>query len=383
MPLGAFFGSAVGMTNMESLMTGIDPVTKSFYSFWPMPYSTQLQIKLVNNSSIAVERLSVDWTSARWCYPLLGQQSGYFSAIESLSRPTSFDVDHPLVEAHGAGRIVGLHLLVHSGNEGLIEGDERWHVDGNLTPQVRGTGTEDIFNGGWYYNRGRVIAPLHGANSTRMEGWIDQYRWYIADAIAFSDQIRGGIEHGGVNELNADYSSWAYLYLAPRTGMLHGDTVDFTDDLSMADHGVSITGSFEEFTLTSQFEGDVDTAIAGGGLRLGADSVLTATLAVDPSATQVILRRRYDQGLDKERIQVWVDGQLAGDWLDGGRNVARRWRESTFLLPAELTRGQEFLTVRLEPVAWSGSRNANLSQLTAISLHSRGQYTWFPIALRN
>ena len=382
-PFGAFFGSAVGVTNMASLLTGIDPATQSFYSFWPMPYGTRLQIKLVNNSPFAVEQVSVGWTSANRCYPLLGQRTGYFNVIESLSRPTTLDVDHSLVEAHGAGRVVGLHLLVHSGDEGLIEGDERWHLDGSLAPQVRGTGTEDIFNGGWYYNRGRVIAPLHGANSTRLEGWIDQYRWYIADAITFSDHVRGGIEHGGVNELNADYSSWTYLYLAPDTGMLLYDGVDFADDLSMMDHDVTITGSFEEFTLTSQFEGDDDTNISGGGLRLGEGSVLTATLTVDPSATHVILRRRYDQGVDKERIRVWVDGQLAGDWLDGGRNVARRWRESTFLLSADLTKDQETLTLRFEPVDWSGSRNISLSQLTALSLHSRSISYWLPIVLHN
>ena len=382
-PFGSFFGSAAGMTNMESLMTGIDPVARSFYSFWPMPYSTQLQIKLVNNSQFAVEQISVDWASASRCYPRLGQRSGYFSVLESLSRPTTPGVDHPLIEAHGAGRIVGLHLLVHSGDEGLIEGDERWHVDASLTPQVRGTGTEDVFNGGWYYNRGRVIAPLHGANSTCMEGWIDQYRWYVADAISFGDHIRGGIEHGGMNDLNADYSSWTYLYLAPRAGLRHNDRVDFADDQSMANHDVIVTGLFDEFMLISQFEGDDDSSVTGGGLRLGAGSVLTVTVAVDPAATQVILGRRYDQGLDKERIRVWVEGHYVGDWLDGGRNTARRWRESTFLLPPSLTQNRETLTLRFEPISWSGSENVSFSQLSVLSLHSRVLIYWLPIALRN
>lgn len=382
-PLGAFFGSAVGMTNMETLMTGIDPVARSFYSFWPMPYSTQLQIKLVNTSSIAVEQVSVDWAVASRCYPLLGQRTGYFGVIESLSRPTILDMDHPLAEVHAAGRIVGLHLLVHSGDEGLIEGDERWHVDGSLTPQVRGTGTEDVFNGGWYYNRGRVIAPLHGANSTRVEGWIDQYRWYVADAITFGDQIRGGIEHGATNDLNADYSSWTYLYLAPYAGLLHSDMVDFSDELSMANHHAVISEPLDAFTLTSQFEGDDDTNVSGGGLRLGFGSVLTVTLTVDPAATQVMLRRRYDQGLNKERIRVWAGGHLVGEWLDGGRNVSRRWRESTFLLPSSLTRNRETLVLRFEPIGWSDSDNASLSQLTALSLHSRNLTYWLPIVLRN
>ena len=98
--------------------------------------------------------------------------------------------------------------MIHDGYEGLIEGDERWHVDGARTPQVRGTGTEDIFNSGWYYGRGRLITALHGANSTRSEGWIDQIRWYVGDSIPFAGRLTGGVEHGGLNDANADYSSW-------------------------------------------------------------------------------------------------------------------------------------------------------------------------------
>ena len=109
---------------------------------------------------------------------------------------------------------------MHTGEEGLLEGDERFHVDESLTPAVRGTGTEDIFNSGWYYNRGRVIQPLHGANSTRSEGRVDQYRWYLGDYIPFNHGLGGGIEHGPTNNFNADYSSWSYIYLASPSALL-------------------------------------------------------------------------------------------------------------------------------------------------------------------
>ncbi len=381
-PLGAFFGSAVGATNLASLLTGIDPDTQSLYSYWPVPYATQLRLALVNNSAIAVEDIAVDLAYAPRCYPLPGQNSGYFRVFESLSQPTTLGADHPLVEIAGAGRIVGLHLLVHSGDEGLIEGDERWHVDGSVTPQVRGTGTEDVFNGGWYYNRGRIIAPVHGANSTRLEGWIDQYRWYIADSISFGAHVRGGIEHGGVNDINADYSSWTFAYVAQQAGALLHDTVDFANNQSMIDHDVTIAGPVEPFILTSQFEGDDDSEITAGGVRLEASGVLTVTMVVDPKAAQVILRRRYDQGLDNEMIRVWVNGQLAGDWLDGGRNIARRWRETTFLLPPSLTRDRQQLVLRIEPIEWSGSHSASFSQLTALSLYRHYHTSWLPLGLR-
>ncbi|HYO52263.1 DUF2961 domain-containing protein [Archangium sp.] len=37
---------------------------------------------------------------------------------------------------------------------GGLEGDERVHVDGSLTPQLYGTGTEDFYESGWYFSRG-------------------------------------------------------------------------------------------------------------------------------------------------------------------------------------------------------------------------------------
>lgn len=380
-PVGAFFGSAVGETDIASLLVGMDPEAHTLYSYWPIPYADQLQIELVNSSQVPVEQISAELAYAERCYPFLGRHVGYFRVFESLSRPTSLDEDHPLLDVHGAGRIVGLHLLVHSGEEAFIEGDERWHLDGTTTPQVRGTGTEDIFNGGWYYNRGRIITAVHGANSTRMEGWIDQYRLYIADAISFGDHVHGGIEHGGVNDINTDYSSWTYAYLASDLDMLQQDTVDLSDETSMVDHGVATSGSTITYTLTAQFEGDDDRSVTATSLRLYSGAALTTTLAINPRAQQVILRRRYDQGFDNERLQVRVDGQIVGEWLDGGRNIARRWRESTYLLPGSLTQGKRSIVLRFEPMDWNSNRTISLSQITALSLYPAWRTTWLPLML--
>lgn len=380
-PVGAFFGSAIGEANVASLLAGIITEDHLFYSYWPMPYASGLRIELYNASPIRVESFSAEAAYAPRLYPSPGELTGYFRVFESLSRPTVLDVDHPLIHVRGAGHLVGLHLLIHSGDAGFLEGDERFHVDGALTPQVRGTGTEDVFNCGWYYNRGRVLHALHGVNSTRAEWGFDQYRWYLSDYIPFADQLSGGIEHAATNDANADYSSWAYTYLAPRAALLLEDSVDLSDAVSMQEHNVKISGTATLYTLAGQFEGDDDTEITDGGYRLEANAALVATLAVDPHAGQVLLRRRYDQGQDKERLRVWVNGELAGEWLDGGRNIARRWRESEFLLPPTLTPGQDRLTIRLEPLPWGDSQGANLARLTALSLHRQPHTSWIPLVL--
>lgn len=378
-PVGAFFGSGVGESNIESLLAGIDPEQHLFYSYLPMPFGSAIRISLANHSTIPVEGFFAEVAHAPIAYPNPGGQTGYLRVFESLSRPTVLGLDHPLLDAQGSGQLVGLHLLVHSGNEGLIEGDERFHVDGTRTPQPRGTGTEDVFNGAWYYNRGRFTTALHGASSTRSEGWIDQYRWYLGDHIPFADRLAGGIEHGGVNDINADYSSWAYVYLSADSAMLREDVVDFADGDSVVAHDVQLAGTAHPFVMTGQFEGDDDNELTGGGYRLESGAALTATLAIDPRARYVILRRRYDQGEHKERLRVWVDGVLAGTWLDGGRNSSRRWRESRFFLPPALTEDKSSLSIRLEPMPWAGTDGATIARLSALSLCPDTSDLWLPL----
>jgi hypothetical protein len=368
-PVGAFFGSARGQANILSLMAGMRPEDDSFYSFWPMPFGSRLRVELFNDSPHHVTEFRFRAAHSPRRYPRPGQASGYFRVVESLSRPTTPGQDHPLAAVGGAGKLVGLHLLVHSGGEGFIEGDERFYADGARTPAVRGTGTEDIFNGAWYYNRGRVITALHGANSTRSEGWVDQFRWYLPDAIPFVASLLGGIEHGGGNDIDADYSSWAYLYQTALPALLRADVVELGQAADRAAHDVVLSGSTTVYTLTAMFEGDDDTPFRAAGYRLPLGTAITLTLAIDPNAAQVVLRRRYDQGVGVERLLVAIDGQPAPDWLDGGRNSARRWRESTYLVPPDLTHGKPQITVRLEPAPWAGSNSANLSALTALSQH--------------
>lgn len=373
-PVGAFFGSARGQANITSLMAGMRPEDDSFYSFWPMPFGSRLRVELVNASPNYLADFRFQAAHSPRRYPLPGRVSGYFRVFESLSRPTTPGRDHPLVTATSAGKLVGLHLLVHSGGEGFIEGDERFHTDGARTPTVRGTGTEDIFNSAWYYNRGRVITAVHGANSTRSEGWVDQYRWYLSDAIPFAAGLQGGIEHGGGNDIDADYSSWVFLYQTPAPALLRADVVELGLAADREAHdvilsGPAMSGPATVYTLTAMFEGDDDTAFRAAGYRLPLGSAITLSLSLDPNAAQITLRRRYDQGVGIERLLVHIDGQPAPDWLDGGRNRARRWRESTYLVPPELTFSKRQITVRLEAAPWAGSDSANLSALAAFSQH--------------
>jgi hypothetical protein len=95
----------------------------------------------------------------------------------------------------------------------MLEGDEMIWVDSEKEPSVRGTGTEDYFQGGWYWENGPFSAPFHGLTvGDKMHSKYCAYRLHIPDPIPFTESIRVQIEHGNCNMLQQDYSSLAYWY---------------------------------------------------------------------------------------------------------------------------------------------------------------------------
>jgi hypothetical protein len=121
-----------------------------------------------------------------------------------------------LLEATGRGHYVGTLLsmqMLRGRGIGFLEGDEMVYVDGETKPSINGTGTEDYFNSGWYFNYGVYSAPYHGVTIKDDEkSRINAYRWHIEDAIPFKKSIRFTIEHGAGNDVTADYSSVAFWY---------------------------------------------------------------------------------------------------------------------------------------------------------------------------
>jgi hypothetical protein len=80
---------------------------------------------------------------------------------------------------------------------------------------VHGTGTEDYFNGAWYFlsKEGRFSAPYHGCIVRDVpRGRVAAYRFDMSAPVPFSRSLRVEIGHGFSNELTCDYSSTAYWY---------------------------------------------------------------------------------------------------------------------------------------------------------------------------
>src|SRR5262249_30755834 len=133
---------------------------------------------------------NIDFTAKR----SLPKSVRLFHAQWRRENPTTLGQNYTILEARGAGRYVGTALLMRGLDDQLpsvfrflfLEGDEQILVDGDPTPAVAGTGTEDYCNGGFYFEHGPVAGPYAGAIIVDQAGArVNCYRWHIEDAIPF------------------------------------------------------------------------------------------------------------------------------------------------------------------------------------------------------
>ncbi len=124
-----------------------------------------------------------------------------------------------------------------------MEGDERIYVDGNATPVMQGTGVEDLFNAGWYFERGLFTLPMHGhtAHSARDgQDRVAAYRLFLQDAIPFRTHLRVSMEHGIRNSVAMDSWTLVYYYHRALAEMVLTDVLDVGSALSEYRHAYTI-----------------------------------------------------------------------------------------------------------------------------------------------
>ena len=188
--------------------------------------------KLVRQTNPEFLGYNIDFTAE----PALPDDLKEFHACWRRENPTSTNHNYTILEAKGDGTFVGTALFMqglHMGKNKLafLEGDEMIYIDQpnsnpptppgwkhlEPVPQINGTGTEDYFCSGWYFNKGLYSAPYHGCViKDQTNSLISAYRWHIEDAIPFHKNIRVTIEHGSGDQVEGDYSSVAvFLSIRP------------------------------------------------------------------------------------------------------------------------------------------------------------------------
>jgi hypothetical protein len=378
-PLGEFFGAGLGSTEVRSLMFATIPQPDGsllLSEWWPMPFARTAHITLVNTTGDPVRGIDSDVVTTpdpQWAPALSSGRAGYFTA-RSHAGPTTLGQDWLFADEDGHGKFVGVtHTMRGSriktsfmdDSPYFLEGAERVYTDGSASPQWYGTGTEDFYEGGWYFDNGtRYSAPLTGQPDQRTAAGgcadycIGAYRLMLADAIDYHSAIRFGIEHGKRNMVQPDYSSTAFLYTQPSDTTTPSDEVNPTDAVSRLLHGYTDADATDQ-TLISQYEGNDDTRTITGLVRI-THTAITFHVPIRPDNYGVLLRRTSDQTTGYQSADVAIDGVPAGNWLQPRSNTSHRWLDDTYLVPDSLTAGKALITVTLTPIPdsppWTASR---------------------------
>lgn len=244
-PVAHFFGAGHERIPYQSLPLGTDS-PEGFYSYWPMPFRKAAVVELYNTTGSAI---TIDSAAVEYEAGPVPTDALYFHGIHNEELTAATQDYHIMLDVEGAGHYVGNLLYVQRDgtDRSILESDDIITVDGQV---LYGTGLEDAYNGGFYYNHVMIrtddgdlaqpeagIKPFHGLLHMDDQDFgdtflrTDQYRWLISDYVPFSDGIEVKIENigGGADVL---FGSSVFYYLRPELpGDVTGDNFVGADDL--------------------------------------------------------------------------------------------------------------------------------------------------------
>jgi len=211
-PIGDFFGSPFEYKHFAAENIGM--TSGGYFCYFPMPFNKKARIEIVNETGQEV--FAFYFQVGYYQLPdTFEDNTGYFHAFWKRDIRTNYNHNYVALKAKGKGQFVGLHFSAqpYNGSLGYLEGDEMFYVDDEAEPSIYGTGTEDYFTSGWYFNKGEFASPFHGLVLKDEEnGRITAYRHHIRDAVPFKDSIEITFEHGHGNESTIDLSTVAFWY---------------------------------------------------------------------------------------------------------------------------------------------------------------------------
>jgi len=243
-PLGDFFGVGHGAAaDYHSAVTAVSSHGRARSCYWRMPFRKRVKVTVTNDGDKPTPSFYfyVDWEK----HVALPDDTVYFHAVYRQENPTK-PKDFLMLDTKGHGHYVGTVLSAHQAEIGWFgEGDDRFYVvDGEKTPSLSGTGTEDYFGDAWGFRK--FNTPYFGVSL--WEGYmpgdrVTAYRWHLLDPVPFKKSLRVQMEtRGSVFTEKTKFlgqflpredfvSTVAYWYQSP--------TVELTDSLPPASERIA------------------------------------------------------------------------------------------------------------------------------------------------
>ncbi|GAC1353161.1 MAG: hypothetical protein NVSMB1_23680 [Polyangiales bacterium] len=273
--------------------------------------------------------------------------------------PTTF----PVLETFGATKLVSQVEEITGGNQGergFLEGDEMIRLDAMRYPLHLGTGTEDYFNGGFYF-RGVHDNPLSGLTRFKVvddsDSWkhatyeYSMYRHHLLDPLVGRSGIKFGWEAGDDGKyLSASFRTLVLAYAFDRPSEV-GRT-----RFVLGKKGTTSEVSFGEAqeTVTSALDAESFQVPSAFSLRRHPREA-TRLLARCPDGsppTGLLLIRDYDAGVSPQGASVSINGAVVAHFFEAHGNRIRRFAQDSLwidLLPDDCTDGAVRIDVRAVP----------------------------------
>ena len=237
-PIGDFFGLGLGIyQSWQSEMLSVGS-NKSLNCFFPMPFRKHARITITNEGKQPIGSFYYNIDYRTYSHPL-PDDTIYFHAeyrqaqpnhgwtnqwknngdplVNDKSNPDGKD-NYVWMEAKGHGQYVGVTISVLQNQDFWWgEGDDMFFIDGEKTPSIIGTGSEDYFLGAWDFGGKPFSYQLYGAPIVGDElagSRSSVYRFHLDSPIPFTTSFKATIEHGNANARSDNYYSVAYWYQA-------------------------------------------------------------------------------------------------------------------------------------------------------------------------
>jgi hypothetical protein len=330
-PLAYFFG--LGSTGDEAEGHGWASVRSAVHRVDPRTFllATRLPIPLQAGEALQVEASLASPVGVECGASLEPGVAPGVRLVTQLrdQRGPGTETTMTFFESSGATSFVSLVEEITDGtrgDRGYLEGDEMIRTDGLDHPFQLGTGTEDYFNGGWYF-RGAFTNPLSGqprfAVDDPGDGWAHArfehalYREHVLDPVVGRAGLRFGFEAGALG---------AYTPVRYRTlGLAYA----FDGLRPVGEVKVLLPGDCAEeiSTAIDAEHGQPERAyrVCSGRGR----STLRLPCAAERAAAGVLLIRSYDAAAPGQRavVRVGAGGRIAGELFESYANPYRRFAE--------------------------------------------------------
>jgi len=235
-PVGDFFGLGLGEYYLYQSTPLAVSSDKALNSFFEMPFRKKAKITVTNEGQEKVDAFYFNIDYRAYAQPLPADTL-YFHAQYRQASPAKGwtsdwrgngdsnvddkknldgDGNYVWMEATGHGHFVGVTMSVLQNQNGWWgEGDDMFFIDGEKTPSINGTGSEDYFLGAWDFGNhpfsyATFGAPVKGAELAG--GRSSVYRFHLDSPIPFTKSFKATIEHGHANHRSDNMFSVAYWY---------------------------------------------------------------------------------------------------------------------------------------------------------------------------